>query len=200
MEIRSEINGPAGMQPTSEFQRLSQPSQVPAIAPAPKDEYTDAIQRSSSPVGSSSSHASVPPEERQCDGHDNAADVPQPYYENETPQAKKDRLMLELRVSTGPENLDVALETIQPFHAWSHRAFRQAITDVDRLENLRLYRAYIFSVSIDQLWKHQCVVSKVSMLMLSLLPQCLADCQILVDSDKLGPYNSWRRLSSKAGA
>ena len=197
--VRSEPNETAGMRPTSTNQALPLPDHDDISASPPSIDSASAPRQSSSSILPPSSDAPGDSEEGERNEIDDDDDLPKPDYEGETQQTKTDRLMSGLRAATGPENLDLALETIQLHHNRVRRDFEQAITDCDKLEIIRSYREYIFGISIDQLCKHQCVVSRGSMLILSLLPRCLTDCRLLVDSFK-SKRRVWVKNAAKAGA
>jgi len=73
---------------------------------------------------------------------------------------KRDRLMRQLRIAAGPEDLTVALETIQPRHYHTRDTIQAAPTDEAKLEILRLHRTYLVEVSIQHLDQYGCVSSR----------------------------------------
>ena len=77
--------------------------------------------------------------------------------ENETSHQKRDRFMHSLRVATGPEDLDYALDTIQPQHSRVRHGFRSAQTEDAKLKILRAHRIYVFGQCIGHMQKHKYV-------------------------------------------
>ena len=98
------------------------------------------------------------PKNAKCSEHDDTGDasrdVPPPH---ETRMEKRDRLMRQLSIAAGPEDMTLALETIQPRHYHTRDTIQAAPTNEAKLEILRLHRHYLVEISIQQLYQSGCV-------------------------------------------
>jgi hypothetical protein len=120
------------------------------------------------PAGIDSGHADAPPcapsydvevpedvkdSEPDDTGH-TRREVPPSH---ETREERRDRLMRQLRIAVGPEDLTLALETIHTRHYHTRDSIKAAPTNDAKLEILRLHRNYLFEISIQHLHRHGCV-------------------------------------------
>lgn len=121
---------------------------------------------------------------------DDTTDLEDPH---ETILERRDRLMRQLRIAVGPEDIELALSTIPPRHSKIRDLLLSATTVDEKLEAFRTYRACSVKVSVRLLAKEKyvlpCLVA-VPKLKNRLLPRCLSDCRLWVDPTDFS--YSWR--------